>query len=80
MMPSVLDTRVLCGADIDSDHRFVVTSIQLKLRGRPKEKRGGRFDVKCLQDAATKAAFVNTIEQDIQRRRAEGSVEDRWKE
>ena len=36
--------------------------------------------MKCLQDAATKAAFVNTIEQDFQRRRAEGSVEDQWKE
>ena len=79
MMPSVLDTRVLCGADIDSDHRFVVTSVRLKLRGRPKETRGRRFDVKCLQDADTIAAFVNTIEQDFQRQRAEGSVEDRWK-
>ena len=79
MMPSVLDTRVFRGADIDSDHRLVVISIRLKLRSRPKEKRGRHFDVKCLQDAATKAAFVNTIEQGFQGRRTEGSIEDRWK-
>ena len=58
----------------------MVTSIQLKLRKRLKEKRGRCFDVKLLQDAATKTGYVSTIEQGYQRRRTEGSVEDRWKE
>ena len=80
MMPSIIDTSFFRGGGIDSDHRLVVTSIQLKLRKRPKEKRGRRFDVKLLQDAATKAGYVGTIEQGYQRRRTEGSVEDRWKE
>ena len=80
MIPSVLDTRVFCGGDIDSDNRLVATSIRLKLQSRPKEKRGRPFDVKRLQDAATKAGFPNTIEQGFHRRRTKGSAEDRWKE
>ena len=79
-MPSILHTRVVCGGDIDSDRCLVVTSIWLKLRSRPKEKRGRRCDVKRLQEAATKANFANTIEQGSQRQRTEGSIEDRWKE
>ena len=36
--------------------------------------------MKLLQDAATKVGYVSTIELGYQRRRTEGSVEDRWKE
>ena len=77
---SYIGTRYVCGGDIDRDRCLVVTSIWLKLQSRPKEKRGRRCDVKCLQEEATKANFANTIEQGSQRQRTDGSIEDRWKE
>jgi len=61
MMSSVLDTRVYHGGDIDSDHRLVITSMQLKLHKKPKEKRGRRFDVKLLQEIFIKADIVSAI-------------------
>ena len=79
-MASVLDTRVFRGADIDSDHRLVVTSIRLKLQKKHKEKRGRHFDVKLLQENSTKANFLNTFTKCFNTRKREGSVGERWKE
>ena len=80
MMSSVLDTRVYRGGDIDSDHRLVITSMQLKLHKKPKEKRGRRFDVKLLQEISIKADIVSAIRNSFEKRKADGSVEDRWKQ
>ena len=80
LMASVLDTRVFRGADIDSDHRLVVTSIRLKLQQKRKEKRGRCFDVKLLQEGSTKADFLNTFTKCFDTRKREGSVGERWNE
>ena len=39
-----------------------------------------RFDVKLLQDVSIKAVFANIIKEGFEKRKAEGTVEDRWKE
>ena len=80
LMASVLDTIVFRGADIDSDHRLVVTSIRLKLQKKSKEKRGRRFDVKLLQEDSTKVNFLNTFTKCFNTKKREGSVGERWKE
>ena len=54
-MSSILDTRVYGGGNVDSHHRLVIMSIQLRLCKKPKEKRGRRFDMKPLQDVSIKA-------------------------
>ena len=45
LRPSVLDTRVYRGADIDSDHRLVIASFRLKLAKKVKCRKGKIFDV-----------------------------------
>lgn len=66
----------------------VITSIHLRQRKKPKEKRGRRFDVKLLQDACIKADFANAIEECFEKRKecwrqVEGAEVDyhggRWK-
>ena len=77
LMASVLDTRVFRGADIDSEHHLVVTSIRLKLQQKRKEKRRRRFDVKLVQEDSTKADFLNTFTKRFDTRKKEGGVSER---
>ena len=79
-MSSILDTRVYGGGNVDSHHCLVIMSIQLRLCKKPKEKRGRRFDMKPLQDVSIKADCVNIIKEGFEKRKAEGTVEDKWKE
>ena len=50
LRPSVLDTRVYRGADINSDHRLVIAS-RLKLTKKVKCRKGKFFDVQCLKQS-----------------------------
>ena len=49
LRPSVLDTGVYRGGDIDSDHRLVIVSLHLKLKRRANGKPGKCFDVELLK-------------------------------
>ena len=51
LRPSVLDTRLYRGADIDSDHRLVIASFRLKLTKKVKCRKGKFFDVQCLKQS-----------------------------
>ena len=51
LRPSVLDTRVYRGADLNSDHRLVSVSLQLKLkRKKPSLGPGRTFEVELLKE------------------------------
>ncbi|RUS72691.1 hypothetical protein EGW08_019547 [Elysia chlorotica] len=56
---SLLDVRVMRGADVGSDHHLVMATLRLKLRRcgpRPSGQR--RFDVDKLKDNKTRSSFV----------------------
>ena len=65
------------GADIDSDHQLVMTSIRVKLQKKYKEKRGKLFDVKLLHKESTKADFINSVTKSFENRKMEGNVQER---
>ena len=55
MRTSILDTRVMRGADVYSDHYLVKTRIRLKLaRAEGRKNVRERFDVSKLQSEETK--------------------------
>ena len=80
LRPSVLDTCIHRGGDLDSDHRLVVVSVQLKLKRKGTHKPGRRFEVELLKQAERQADYVESIGKCFEDRRGEGSVEERWKE
>ena len=49
LRPSVLDTRVYGGADIDSDHRLVIASFRLRLAKKVKCRKGKMYSVSNSQ-------------------------------
>lgn len=78
LMASMLDTTVFRGADIDSDHQLVITSIREKLQKKYKEKRGKLFVVKLLHNESTKADFINSVTKGFENRKMERSVEESY--
>ena len=80
LRPSVLDTRVFRGADIDSDHRLVVVSLRLKLKRKPSQRSGKSFDAHLLKEEEERGEYMNTIRSRFESRRGRGSVEERWSE
>ena len=62
MMPSVLDTRVHRGGDMDSDYQLVVTPIRLRLTKKTRLLRRQQFDVELLLQDQRKADYMETIE------------------
>ena len=80
MMPSILDTRVHRGGDMDSDHRLVIMSVRLKLKKKPTEQEKRYFDVELLQEGQPRTDFADTIEKCFERRKRAGDVEERWNE
>ena len=79
-MPSVLDTRVHRGGDMDSDHQLVVTSIRLRLTKITRILRRQQFDVELLLQDQRKAEYMETIEKGFTTREGNGSIEERWSE
>ena len=79
LRPSVLDTRVHRGGELDSDHRLVVVSLRLKLKRKGTHRPQKRFEVELLKQAERQADYVESIGKCFKDRRGEGSVE-RWKE
>ena len=61
LRPSVVDTRVFRGADLDSDHRLVVMSLRLKLKKKPRQRSGKPFDVRLPKQVERRGEFLNTI-------------------
>ena len=80
LRPSVLDTRVHRGGDLDSDHRLVVVSLRLKLKRKGTHGPRKRFEVELLKQAERRADYVESIGKCFEDRMGEGSVEERWKE
>ena len=81
LRPSVLDTRVYRGADLNSDHRLVIASLQLKVMRKKGCPRPGRtFEVELLKEMDRQADYMESIEKCFKDRKREGSVEKRWKE
>ena len=72
MRTSILDTRVMRGADVYSDHYLVKTRIRLKLaRAEGRKNVRERFDVSKLQSEEIK----NYLEKDSQERAKQSWVE-----
>ena len=78
LRPSVLDTRVFRGADLDSDHRLVVMSLRLKLKKKPRHRLGKSYDVHLLKQVERHVDFLNTIRSSFEGRNGSGDVEQQW--
>ena len=78
LRPSVLDTRVFRGADLNSDHRLVVMSMRLKLKRKPRQRSGKPFDVRLLKQVERRGEFLNTIWSAFEGRSGRGNVEKQW--
>ena len=57
----MLDTHIYRGGDLDSDHRLVVVSLQLKLKRKGTHRPGKRFEVELLKQAERQADYVESI-------------------
>ena len=80
MRSFMLDTRVYRGADIDSDHRLVVTSIVLKLNRHKKKTMKSEFDVGLLAHDDVQSAFMESIQDRFNRRCMNVEVNGRYSE
>ena len=75
-----MDTRVLRGEDLDSDHRLVIVTLRLKLEKRSSQRRGNRFDTALLGKMEMRREYVEALRKSFNDRTKEGSVEERWSE
>ena len=81
MRSSILDTRVHRGADMDSDHRLVITSIRLKLLKKARNQRRRQcFNVELLLQDQRRSDFMETIGEYFSTRKRQGDVEEIWEE
>ena len=81
LRPSVLDTRVYRGADLNSDHWLVSVSLHLKLkRKKPSPGPGRTFEVKLLKEVDRQLDYMESIKKCFKDRQGGGCVEERWKE
>ena len=80
LQPSVLDTRVYRGADLDSDHRLVIVSLRPKLAKRRKQQQKKGFDTELLQQIDQRAEYLQSIRRSFDDRKRQGNVEERWNE
>ena len=78
LRPSVLDTCIHRGGDLDSDHRLVVV-LWLKLKRKGTHRPSKRFEAELLKQAEN-GQTVESIGKCFEDMRGEGSVEERWKE
>ena len=76
--PSVLDTRVYRGADLDSDHRLVVCKVKLKWK---KARRGmKRINVELLKKEEIREQYVMELAECHTQRNRPEDVEGKWKD
>ena len=61
LRPSVLDTRVCKGADIDSDHRLVVLSIRLNLQRKVHRRQQKSFDAQLCKEEDHRREYMEEI-------------------
>ena len=80
MRSFILNTRVYRGADIDSDHRLVVTSIALKLNRPRKKTMKSKFNVGLLAHDHVQSAFMERIQDRFNRRCTNVEVNGRYSE
>ena len=80
MRSFILDTRVYRGADINSDHRLVVTSIVLKLNRPKKKSMKSKFNVGLLAHDDVQSAFMESIQDRFNRRCTNVDVNGRYSE
>ena len=80
LRPSVMDTRVFRGADLDTDHRLVVVTLRLKLDKKSNQRKGKRFETALLGKTDRRMAYVEALREAFDKRRQQGSVEERWSE
>ena len=80
MRSFILDTRVYRGADIDSDHRLVVTSIVLKLNKHKKKSMKSKFNVSLLTHYDIQSAFMESIQDRFNRRCTSADVNGKYSE
>ena len=80
LRPSVMDTRVFRGADLDTDHRLVVVTLRLKLDKKSNQRKGKRFETALLGKTDRRMAYVEALRESFDKRRQQGSVEERWSE
>ena len=66
------------GADLDSDYRLVVISLQLKLKKKPRQRSGKSFDVRLLKQVERWGEFLSTIWSSFEGRSESGDVEEQW--
>ena len=80
MRSFILDTRVYRGADIDSDHRLVVTSIILKLNRHKKKSMKSKFNVSLLTHDDVQSAFMESIQDKFNRRCTSADINGKYSE
>ena len=77
----MLDTRVHREAEMDSDHRLVITSIWLNLLKKARNQRRRQcFIVGLLLQDQRRCDFMKTIGECFGARKRQGEVEERWDE
>ena len=83
MKPSIVDTRVYRGGDMDSDHRLLVAMVKIRLmrtkcnRNRPTEH---LYDANLLQLDPKKEEFAESFSHTFEHRTRQGGYEQRWSE
>jgi hypothetical protein len=92
---SLMDVRVMRGADVGSDHQMVLAVVKLKLRKAGGQRQGRQaFDIEKLKNIQTRNTFVlklknkfqalsemeDTMEQDQQDQQDQQNVNTRWQQ
>ena len=65
---------------MDSDHRLVVTPIQLRLTKKTRMLWRQQFDVELVLQDQKKADYMETIKKGFATREGHGSIEETWSE
>ena len=75
----VLDCKAFPGADMDSDHNFVVMKCRLKLKKLRKSHKIERWNLQNLKKNEVKKDYANYIESKLKNKNERFSVEEEWK-
>ena len=72
LRPSVMDTRVFRGGDLDRDHRLVIVTLRLTLEKRSSQRRRKRFDTALLGKMEMRLEYVEALRKSFNDRTKEG--------